>query len=173
MLKMDAARIRAAAEKLYGPPPKIAVVVPTSKTAPQTWRYTTSQPVPDWFDPNFNDGAWKEGPGGFGAEGTPGAIVRTKWDTPDIWLRRTFDVQNKTRSGQLALDIHHDDDAQVYLNGKLIKSFKRYAKNYQLALLDAGAQRLLTPGKNTLAIHCSQKGGGQYIDAGLVEIVEQ
>jgi hypothetical protein len=88
-------------------------------------------------------------------------------------LRRSFDLKAPTTKGRLALIIHHDDDADVYLNGTLIKEFKRHTNNYQLALLDEDARRLLKTGSNTLAVHCHHTDGGQYIDAGLVEIVEK
>jgi hypothetical protein len=171
--KMDVPRIRAAAEKLYGPAPEVVVIAPTSEKSPQTWRYTMSQPGGGWFEPGFDDSSWKTGPGGFGKEGTPGAVVRTKWDTPDIWARRTFVWKSPAKNGQFALNIHHDDSAEVYLNGLRIHSFKRHAKNYQLALLGDEARQLLRQGENTLAVHCHQTGGGQYIDVGLVEIVER
>lgn len=171
-LKMDESRIKSAAEKLYAPPPKLTVLVPTSEQHAQTWHFTTSKPKGDWYASDFGDRDWETGPGGFGTEGTPGAIVRTKWSSPDIWIRRSFELKPGEWAGQLAVTIHHDDDAEVYVNGKLLRSFKRHTNGYQIVYLNDEEQHLLTPGKNTLAVHCHQTGGGQYIDAGLMAVKE-
>src|SRR2546422_7928531 len=69
-------------------PPKIVVVLPTSENEGLTWRYSTQKPPDEWFKPAFDASGWKEGPGGFGTKGTPGSVVRTDWNTADIWLRR-------------------------------------------------------------------------------------
>ena len=170
IVKMDAARIKAAAEKFYTPPPKIVVVVPTSEKSAQTWHFMTTKPNVDWFQPSFDDSGWKTGPGGFGTEGTPGAIVRTEWNSTDIWLRRPFDLKSPTKDGRLALNIHHDDDAEVYLNGTLVKSFKRHTNGYQLVFLNDEAKQLSKPVGNMLGVHCHQIGGGQYIDVGIAGV---
>jgi hypothetical protein len=39
--------------------------------------------------------------------------------------------------------------------------------------LDGKARRALKTGTNCLAIHCKQTTGGQYIDAGLVNVTER
>jgi hypothetical protein len=44
---------------------------------------------------------------------------------------------------------------------------------YSYVPLDAAARALLHGGANTLAIHTKQVRGGQYIDAGLVEVIER
>jgi hypothetical protein len=173
VVKMELPRIQAAAKKLYSPPPEIKIVVPSSEKEAQTWRYTTAKPGAAWFEPGFDDSKWKSGPGGFGSEGTKGAVLRTEWKSSDIWLRRSFELKSPPKDGQLALSVHHDDDAEVYLNGTLLKEMKRHTNNYQLVLLDEDARRLLKAGGNTLAVHCRHTDGGQYIDAGLVEIVEK
>jgi len=104
--------------------------------------------------------------------GTPGAVVRTQWNTDNIWLRREFElapnaVSSKTQS--LALRIHHDEDVEVYLNGVEAARLPRWTSGYLETPVAAAALRTLHPGRNLMAIHCRQNNGGQYIDAGIVE----
>ena len=172
VLKFPADRLAAEHAKLHLPPPRVAVVMPTSETEGRQWQYTTEKPGQGWMQPDFNASAWKTGQGGFGQEGTPGAFVRTDWTTGDIWLRRTFRLDRRPR-GDLFLRIHHDENAQVYLNGEQIADLRGYTVNYRLVALPASAAEALRNGENVLAIHCRQTGGGQYIDAGLVEVVER
>jgi glycosyl hydrolase family 2 len=171
-VKMDERRIVEAARKLYETPPRLRVLLPTSEQEPQAWRYITRQPKADWFLTDFDDSDWRTGPGGFGTEGTPRTFVRTNWDSPDIWLRRTFDVDKLPTNGQLMLTTHHDEDAEVFLNGTLVKSLPGHTRHYGPTILDAKARTLLRPGKNTIAVHCHQTSGGQYIDVGLADVVD-
>ncbi|MBE0594379.1 MAG: beta-galactosidase, partial [Gemmatimonadales bacterium] len=156
---------------LFGPPPMVRTVVPTSRTAAQRWHYTTARPAAGWQQPPFDDSAWMEGPGGFGTERTPGAHVRTVWDTSDLWLRRTFRLESAVPAAP-QLRIHHDEDAEVYLNGVLVASLEGYTSGYVLIPLDAAGRAALRQGVNTLAVHVRQTDGGRYIDVGLVEVVE-
>ena len=150
-------------------PPKAVVVVPTSEKEPATWRYTTETPAADWFKPDFDASAWKEGPGGFGTQGTPGAVVRTEWNTPDIWLRREFALPEGQWS-DLQFRIHHDEDAEVYLDGVLATEVSGYVTDYEAVRIKTKAREILKPGKHVLAVHCKQTTGGQYIDVGLVDV---
>jgi hypothetical protein len=176
VLKMDADVIAKAARKLYLPPPKVTVLVPTSEQAAQTWRYTTDKPADNWQKPAFDDASWKSGPGGFGEPSTPGSVVKTEWKTNDIWLRREFDLKSQgitlNSLHELALRIHHDEDTEVFLNGELIAKTTGYTTQYIEVPLDEVARNLLKSGTNTLAVHCKQTGGGQYIDVGLVDVKE-
>ncbi len=173
LVKMDLDRIVAAAQKLYLPAPKVTMLIPTSQQLPQMWRYTTTQPVTDWAAPGFDDNSWSTGPGGFGTEGTPGAVVGTVWDSADIWLRRTFTLEAVPSVGELGLMIYHDEDAEVYVNGILVDRFSGYVVNYLSRSLSAEALQAFKSGSNTLAVHCHQTRGGQGIDVGLVLIEEQ
>ncbi len=151
-------------------PPKVTVVVPAADTQPATWRYTTTKPADDWAKPGFDDSAWKQGQSGFGTRNTPGAVVRTEWNTPTIWLRREFDLpQGKT--SDLHLYLHHDEDAQVYINGVLAASPGGYSTDYETLPLTPAGKAAVKPGRNVIAVQCRQTGGGQYIDVGFVDIV--
>jgi len=172
MIKMDADKAAAANRRLYLPPPIVKTVVPTSQSKGQQWRYTMSEPADGWELKDFDDSAWKKGTGGFGTVGTPGAMVRTEWKGSDIWLRREFRLKD-TRLNRPYLMIHHDEDAQVYVNGKLVAKLEGYTTGYVRVALDEKGWAVLSEGPNCLAAHCHQTGGGQYIDVGLVDVIEQ
>jgi hypothetical protein len=173
VVKFDVERLAKLHARLHEPPPKVTVLVPTSEEEPQTWRYTTAAPTDDsWNSPAFDDSKWQSGPGGFGTRETPGTVVRTEWNTPDIWCRREFTLPEAGEGEELALRIHHDEDADVFLNGKKIIELKGYTSSYTvIPLATAGAS--LANGSNVLAIHCHQTRGGQYIDVGLMTLTRQ
>lgn len=66
-----------------------------------------------WMVPTFDAAAWASRPDGFGTASTPGAIAGTTWNTPDIWIRRTFDLPAGFEAVNPQLFIHHDEDAEV------------------------------------------------------------
>jgi hypothetical protein len=150
-------------------PPKVTVVVPAADTSPAPWSYTTAKPGADWFQADFNDSSWKQGPSGFGTRGTPGAVVNTTWNSPDIWLRREIELPAGPWH-DLQAWMHHDEDADVYINGVLAVRASGYTGGYDAFPLTAAGKATLKPGKNLVAIHCHQTGGGQYIDFGLVDV---
>ncbi len=172
MIKMDVEKVAAANKILYLPPPVVKMLVPTSQQTGQSWRYTTDEPRVGWYRAGFSDSDWQEGTGGFGTEGTPGAVVGTEWNTSGIWMRRTFELAGtKLNSPQLL--IHHDEDAEVYINGQLVAKLEGHTSGYVQFRLDEKKQKTLKVGMNSLAVHCTQTEGGQYIDVGLVDIIEQ
>jgi hypothetical protein len=150
------------------PPPVVKEVIPTSEKEPADWQYTTEHPDEKWNFP-ATEVDWKKGPAGFGTQGTPGAVVRTEWNTSDIWLRREFTIVNPN-AANLEFRIHHDEDAEVYIDGKLAARLKGYTVDYERVPIRRDASLLLRPGKHLIAIHCHQQTGGQYIDAGIVEL---
>jgi hypothetical protein len=144
------------------------MIIPTAQQEAIAWRYTFEKPADGWFKPDFDASGWKEGPAGFGTQGTPGVVVRTRWDTSDIWIRRTFQwPQGEVKNPGLLL--HHDEDAEVYLNGVLAARLAGFTTDYEDAEMSPEARAALRPGPNVLAIHCHQTTGGQYLDAGIAD----
>lgn len=145
-------------------------VLPSSEKSATTWSYTFDKPDSlTWFTTTYNAAAWKTGEAGFGTKGTPGALVRTTWDTKDIWLRKEFALSNpEVKKENLVLSIHHDDDCEVYINGVKAAMAGGHTSGYSmLRLNEAGKAALQLNGKNVIAVHCHQNRGGQYIDAGI------
>jgi hypothetical protein len=151
-------------------PPRVRRVrwqtlVPTSEKTGQQWRYTTTRPPDCWQNPNFNDACWPAGKGGFGTAGTPGAVVGTVWNTGDVWLRRHFCAAH-VPAALATLRIHHDNEAEVFLNGRKVAEFTDYLTGYSQVLAEP-ILAALAPGDNVLAVHCHQITGGQFIDVGI------
>ncbi|MFO0909844.1 MAG: DUF4965 domain-containing protein [Isosphaeraceae bacterium] len=149
--------------------PTVVSLVPDASEAPATWRYVTKPPATDWTKAEFDDASWREGQSGFGTADTPGARVHTRWDGPDIWLRRSFELADAP-DDSVRLRIHHDEDAEVFINGVRAARLSGFTTDYRNVRLAPEALRALVRGKNVIAIHCHQTGGGQYVDAGFVRI---
>jgi hypothetical protein len=101
---------------------------------------------------------------------TPGVSARTAWNTNNIWLRQEFILKDLSTidKDKLVLNLHHDDDCEVYINGVKAGDIKNYTSGYTIVPMnDAAKKALRTNGKNIIAIHCFQKNDGQYIDAGI------
>ncbi len=165
VVKIDPSWARALHARLTGPVPKTVLLVPTSEKLRQTWRYSFTDPGSGWFEEGFVDSSWKSGEGGFGQKTTPAPNVGTEWTSPDIWIRRTFELSSVPTDVMLRL--WHDEDAEVYINGRLVASFKQWVDAYVNVPFDASSLRV---GRNVVAVKCRQTSGGQFIDVGLVRV---
>ena len=166
IINVDIDKIASANRGVVPPLPQIVPLVATSQQKPQPWRYTTDKPAEGWMKPDFDDAAWKQGNGGFGTKNTPGSVVGTEWKTPEIWARRTIDIPEGPL-GDVVLMMHHDEDAEIYINGVLAAKVSGFTSDYEEFEISKEAKAALKPGKNTLAVYCKQTQGGQYIDVGL------
>ena len=155
-------------------PPKITEVVPTSRTQPITWQYTTRRPAEGWSRSDFDAQGWKEGPGAFGTRGTPGINPETDWNTPDIWMRREITMPANLDPARVQLFLYHDENAEVYIDGILAAREPGYGTTYQPIEISEAARARLKPGARlVIAVHCHQTGGGQGIDLGFVDVSQK
>ncbi|MDD4103254.1 MAG: beta-galactosidase, partial [Kiritimatiellae bacterium] len=94
-------------------------MLPTSQQQAQQWKYTFDPPAAGWEQAGFDDSSWKTGEAGFGNAKVQAdnkeALARTLWETPAIWLRRTFDFENAAPY-KAHLKIFYDEDTEVFLN---------------------------------------------------------
>ena len=149
-------------------PPTVTEIVPTAEVEAAPWSYSLSEPPTGWEQPDFDASSWSVGAAGFGHGPSPQGPIRTAWSTPDIWVRREFDLTAE-EAELVQLKIDHDDDAYVYLNGAFVVHLPG-AERYEVVELSAAARAALTPGRNIIAIHCHDIGGDSYIDAGFVTV---
>jgi len=150
-------------------------VLPTAETKPQTWKYMTGSSISGttWTKKEYKDNNWKEGLAGFGASNPPGSYVNTEWTSSVIRIRYHLDLTGFTQEQIQALTgrIHHDEDVSVYFNGVLAFKETGYLTAYKNISISQEALDTLTPDNtNVIAIQCTNKGGGQYIDFGLLGI---
>jgi len=140
-------------------------------TVESVWKYTTDKPPAGWNLPGFEDNEncpeWKSGKGGFGKVGTPGGRVATIWRTPDIWMRSTYVPPKGLDLGKLSLEVCHDEDFEVYINGVPAATGTGHIGAFKLFGISPEARAAIKPGKNLIAVHCHQTTGGQFIDVGL------
>ena len=162
-------QIRAALEKAgvlgQGASSPVTTLVEDARKGGVEWSYTNEKPSDDWREVGFVNKSWFKGRSGFGRGKPPGSVEVTEWKTSEIWMRTTFGLETLPES--LVLDIHHDEDVEVYLNGNLIHEAKGFLTAYETVELPKAAMNALQTGRNVIAVYCRQSGGGQYIDLAL------
>ncbi|WP_165043222.1 glutaminase domain-containing protein [Dysgonomonas sp. ZJ709] len=145
--------------------PNLPAIIPMSHSENWDASYTMDQPANDWTSIDFNDANWKKGKAAFGSKGMQ--RVKTLWETKDIWIRRTFDLNEDLSKETIILQYSHDDIFELYLNGvKLVET--DYSWNNDVMFeLNANAKKNLKKGKNVIAAHCHNQTGDAYVDFGL------
>ena len=167
VIKLDPAVARAAHAPLFAAPPVVRDILPSSEATPRSWRFVTTAPATDWYTTTFDDSGWNLGNAGFGAGRVGGARARALWESPVIWLRQRFEIDDELPPGRLHLRIHHDEDVEVWLNGEHLLTREGVTNGYVDVPLAEDARQLLRGGANVIAVRCQQTEGGQYIDVGL------
>lgn len=146
-------------------------VLATTESQPYGARYTFEKPAAGWTAVSYKDRQWKEGPAPFGDNVQES---KTEWKTADIWMRRDFEMDPAQLGDQpVLLNIRHDDNVEVYLNGKEIFHKEGWTEKYIRPEHSVDLKPLLKKGANVLAVHCANTKGGAYLDAGLVQAVSQ
>ena len=159
-------------ETAAGPPPPVKtidakwkVLIGALADGPKStpYRYTTDKPADEWISAGFDDKSWKSGLAPFGYWGKE---IRTKWDTPEIYLRKTFEYDGATLKNA-AVVISHNDSTEVYLNGKKILGVTG-PKAYHLCVITDEFRAAIKKGTNTLAVHSHESGKGQRVDLAIL-----
>ena len=140
-------------------------ILPAADEVPYTCKYTETEPGKNWADANFDDNNWKTGTAPFTDDKS---ATKNTWTSRDIWVRRTFKY-TKTDINKLVLKLHHDDEAEVYLNGEKINASSGANGDLLMTELNSDVISKLKNGENVLAMHCINTGGGAWIDAGLAD----
>lgn len=132
---------------------------------PAECRFTEKKPGKNWMNENFAAKDWSAGKMPFGSGWNNEAV--TEWKSKEIWVRRTFSIE-QVPADQLILQLRHDDDVEVYLNGEPIYQCTGcYTSDLKVFQLDEQLRKNLHKGNNVLAIHCTNTGGFAWVDAGL------
>jgi len=139
------------------------------------WKYFVSGATPpdNWDQLSFNDATWRSGPAGFGYgdDDDQTVLVDMRGRYTSVYIRTTFEIENPDDIGPLYLYVRFDDGFVAYLNGNQVAaaSVTRTGGKLRIGLHEAGsyeqftiedATRLLTPGRNVLAIEGHNAGAG-------------
>jgi hypothetical protein len=152
--------------KFLGEPAReLKAIVPHAEDKNYESYFTETIPTGNWTELDYDDTGWRQGKGLLGSKETnPGTL----WASREIWIRRTFDLQ-QLKINEFVLLSKYDDDAQIYLNGEKVFSTGCCSSGYKEISLSKVIQQKLRKGKNVLAMHCVNTGGPGFIDAGLYD----
>ena len=143
----------------------LETILPMTNTERWEAKFTMSQPAANWIQPQFDDSGWTKGKAAFGTKDMK--RIGTEWNTEDIWVRRSFNLDQDLTNDIIYLRYSHDDVFELYLNGEKLVATD-YSWNDDVTIeLSASAKARLRKGTNIIAAHCHNTTGGAYVDFGL------
>ena len=143
----------------------LETILPMTNTERWEAKFTMSQPAANWIQPQFDDSGWTKGKAAFGTKDMK--RIGTEWNTEDIWVRRSFNLDQDLTNDIIYLRYSHDDVFELYLNGEKLVATD-YSWNDDVTIeLSASAKAKLRKGTNIIAAHCHNTTGGAYVDFGL------
>ena len=139
-------------------------MIPTARDHETSWRYTTERPAERWMARRVRRSRvetrtwrfWHAGHAGCCGSHCPGMARRSGFAETSIFPSREIGADPST----LRLLVHHDEDADIYLNGVLAARVGGYTADYQPVRIRPDALKVLKPGRNSLAVHCRQTSWG-------------
>jgi hypothetical protein len=140
-------------------------ILSPGETTPADCIYTETKPADNWMQADYSANEWKAAKMPFGKGWND--TFQTPWNSREIWMRRTFNL-NDTDIEQLMLLLRHDDDVEVYINGIPAYSCANcHLKEMKEYPLSAAIRQSLKKENNLIAIHCINPKGNAWLDAGL------
>lgn len=130
-------------------------------------KHTETRPSGDWTSNSYTAEGWKTGATPIGDEAKR---VKTLWKSEHIWVRRAFNIVNPASINALFLKINHDDNIEVFLNGKKVIQKEGWTNTFQYYSLNKSD---LKAGENVIAIHLENTKGGAYLDFGLSDKLKE
>lgn len=134
--------------------PNYKTILAASDQTPYSVQYTETSPQGNWTAVNYTAKDWKSGTAPLGDDAKN---VKTLWQSGDIWVRRLFKIDNPAGIGRLFLKLNHDDNIEVFLNGKKVYEKTGWTTAFQYFPVSKAD---LKPGENVIAIHLANTAGG-------------
>ncbi|MGO1816782.1 MAG: glutaminase domain-containing protein [Sphingobacterium sp.] len=141
--------------------PNYQSILSTSQEGDYSVSYTEQKPGEDWTSLDYPTTGWQSGKAPIGDQ----QLSNTRWESDDIWVRRTFEVRDLKQINELFLKLNHDDNIDVFLNGERVYQKTGWTSSFDYIPLDKNALR---SGENIIAIHLANTAGGRFLDFGLV-----
>ena len=120
--------------------------MPTSEKTAQTWRYTIEKPGRRLGEAGLRRRGWKRATAGSARRARRGGRPHRVEDAPTSGCAATFELK-EVPTGEVMLRIHHDEDAEVYINGVLAATATGYTTDYDEVPLTAAGQGRCKAGK--------------------------
>jgi tRNA A-37 threonylcarbamoyl transferase component Bud32 len=157
--KTGAQATAATATKVAVSPPRVAapkkhIFIKTANEGGHSWHYSLAPPPTRWQVQEGED-TWPASLSGFGTPGHWGVTVRTEWIHPNIYLRTKVYVP-RFEGRKMVLRCAHDDWAEVYVNGTLLKRFEGCSGYFEYTLVGDQIYLFRQNALNDVAVRCHQ-----------------